>query len=144
MSEQSGEQYPRLARNRHSERGVSTVEFAALFPVFMMLVLATFDFGRAYFEQHVLLEAAQVAARVGTLPDKSNSEVVAAAREVLESAGITVDESNVYTSNAGSNGESGDITTVEVEYDFKPVVGQLFSTWGEAFTLSKVVKMRHE
>jgi Flp pilus assembly protein TadG len=78
------------------ERGAAAVEFALVLPVLLMLVGGTIDFGRLYYQQIVLSNAARDGARLAamgsTYPTATikNRVVAAAAPLSVNIAGVTV------------------------------------------------------
>ena len=122
--------------------GVAAMEFALVIVVAMTLVLGSFDLGRAYYQSHVLLEAAQAAARVGALPLSTGSDVQNAADDVLESSGIT--DASVVSSNVGAAAIRGTETSVTVAVEFQTMTGSLIPGWTGEVNLSRTARMRHE
>ncbi len=58
----------RASRRRHArDRGAAAVEFALLFPLLMLIVFGTIDFGRALNAQITLTQAAREGARLDAL-----------------------------------------------------------------------------
>lgn len=97
----------RLSRLRHhfltlrrEERGVAAVEFALIAPVFLFMMLGTFDIGHTIFMRAVLDGAVQKAARDSALEtgaaSRSNidQEVTAIVRSLSNSATLTFDRQN--------------------------------------------------
>ncbi|MFT4572025.1 MAG: Flp pilus assembly protein TadG [Hyphomicrobiaceae bacterium] len=130
-------------RNRR-QRGVVSVEFAILVPVLAMLILGGVDFGRAFFENHLLLEGARAGVRVAALPRKTNDEVRAAVNQVLSSGGVTVTNDGIVIEKAGWNGNTGETAVVTVNHTFTPTVGRLIPNWSNQLMLSQTVRARHE
>lgn len=124
------------------QRGVAAMEFALVIMVAMTLVLGSFDLGRAYYQSHVLLEAAQAAARVGALPLSTGTDVKNAADEVLEISGIM--DASVVSSNVGTAAIRGSETTVTVAVDFQTMTGTLIPGWAGEVILSRTARVRHE
>jgi len=57
-------------RSGNWSRGQALVEFAMVLPMFVLLLLILFDFGRVVYAQHTLTQAAREATRVGSVaPD---------------------------------------------------------------------------
>jgi len=52
-------------RSKNRSRGQALVEFAMVLPMFVLLLLILFDFGRVVYTQHTLTQDAREAARVG-------------------------------------------------------------------------------
>jgi Flp pilus assembly protein TadG len=69
-------------RNIRFRRGTAAVEFAAVLPLMVLLILGAVEFGRAIMVQHSLQEAAQAGCRVYSV--KANTQ--AAARSMVDEA----------------------------------------------------------
>jgi len=130
------------AGTTYRQRGVTTIEYALLLLPMLVLTLGGIDFGRAYFQSHVLLEAAQAGVRVAALPTSTSSTVRAAAMEVLTSAGLQA--ATVVSSNAGVASSRGATSSVTVSIAFHPMTGTLIKGWSGTKTLSKTAQQRHE
>ena len=53
-----------MRRRGRGQRGQGLTEFALIFPVFILLLVLVFDFGRAIYAHHTISNAARQAARV--------------------------------------------------------------------------------
>jgi Flp pilus assembly protein TadG len=106
---------------RASDRGTTAIETAIVFPVFILMVLGVFEFGRALWTQSALQYAVQVAARCGAV-DVSNcaspSQVISYA--VTESQPLTIPSAD-FSASVQTCGSS-----VSVSYPFTFVIPQLF------------------
>lgn len=56
-----------IRRNTRRERGAAAVEFALLLPVLLLIIGATVDFGRLYYAQNIVGNAAREGARMRAL-----------------------------------------------------------------------------
>lgn len=131
----------RLSRDRRS-RGQSTVEFALLIPVLLVLILILLDGGRAYFTNQVILNAAREGARAGVLPEGSSGDVTTAVNTVMTNA--TLSGQIIAYSNVGSGVPAGATTTVTVTYPFETLTGSFVPGWEGTINLEQTVQMRHE
>lgn len=122
--------------------GQSTVEFAAMVPVFLFLVMLLLDGGRAYYTNQVVLNAAREGARVGILPERSAADVVSAVQAIINEAGYTNETLNY--SNVGTGVPAGATTTVTVGLPFETLTGTLIPGWEGTIPLMQTVRMRHE
>lgn len=110
-----------------SEKGQSLVEFALVLPLFLVLILATIDFGwglRAYI---TATNSAREGARIGAVGDTETNiknKAVSTSSGLLTAANVTV---------TGAQGDSGTSVTVDVDYDYNfitPLGGILSSLTG--------------
>ncbi len=153
---------PHPARAGGRRRGQSLVEFALVFPIFMLMLVAIFDFGLGLYSQMTVINAAREGARVGIVdPTNTNAiqDQVLAMATALDSNNLT---STVACRHPDSNGVetvigcvdavTGDIIEVRVDYDYHmilPLAGllRLVSGSGQttnAIPLSSSVWMRIE
>ncbi len=117
---------------RRRERGQGLVEFALIFPLFILLLLVVFDFGRAVYAHHTIANAARSAARVAIV-DQSADRVEASA--IAQTVGLNPDDISVDLTALTSSCappltlKIGCETEVTVSYDYSPltpVVGAIF------------------
>jgi Flp pilus assembly protein TadG len=76
-------------------RGASLVEFAVVAPVFFLIVLAIFEFGRACMVNALLTEAARQGCRQGVIEGTSSAAIQQAATDYLTSVGISGESAGV-------------------------------------------------
>jgi Flp pilus assembly protein TadG len=81
----------RLRRNRHG-RGQALVEFALVIPIFLLLLVAIFDLGRAVFAYNTLTNAAREGARMAIV-NQYKPSVLAHAKS--ETAIVELDDPSV-------------------------------------------------
>ena len=98
--------YPnqRLQHLRHSERGSTAVEFALILPILASLVFGAIDFGRMLWFKEVLVNAARVGARQGTLFAAGNgqAEIEAAVSASLSAGGVNPSGLTVVANGVGN------------------------------------------
>ncbi len=123
-------------------RGSYIVEFSLIVPVFVLLLTGMMDLGRGYFQTHVLLDAAQAGARVGSLPSSTTTQVSTAVHAVLDPAKIT--GAQITSSNIGGAGARGSTTSVVVTAPFTTLSGTVLPGWSGTINLSQAVNLRHE
>jgi len=68
--------------------GAFTVEFAICSGIFFTILLAGFEFARFMYARHSVEQAAYEAARVGIVPGKTPSNVIAKATQILNATGV--------------------------------------------------------
>src|SRR6185312_16248181 len=61
-----------LRRRTGSRRGQALVEFALVLPIFILLLVGIFDFGRAIYAYNTISNAAREAVRVGVVDQSCN------------------------------------------------------------------------
>jgi Flp pilus assembly protein TadG len=140
-------------RNPRRRKGQAVVEFALVLPVFVLLVFGALEFGRAYFDLHLLTSAAREGARVGSLPNQLEADVQGRVDEFLNgvslsgswSTTITVeDQSGVERTGGLAEAVEGDIVYVTVSYDFQVVVGSLLPNFSGTVPLRGRCAFRRE
>jgi Flp pilus assembly protein TadG len=70
-------------------RGTATVEFAALAPLILTMILGGIELGRCVMVKHVLEEAARAGCRVVTLHEGTKQDAIAIVDLAMQSAGIS-------------------------------------------------------
>lgn len=93
-----------IRSHRLVHRGVTSVEFAAVAPVFFLIVLGILEIGRACMVTELLTEASRRACRQGVIEGTSSSSIQQAAVNYLANVGINGESVNVYVNDvpAGS------------------------------------------
>lgn len=129
--------------HRRRQRGVATVEYSLLALPMLMMSIGAMDFGRAYFQMQVILEAAQAGARSGAMPTTTTLNVTTAVNGTLGVAGLA-SIATITSSGVGVNGQRGDTTTVNVSVPFVTLTGKMFSFWSGTKTLTRTARLRHE
>lgn len=93
------------------------VEFAIVFPVFLIFVFALIELGRAMMVTSLLTNAARVAVRGAILSGKSDSDITTSVDKTLGDQKVagytTVVKVNGTTANA-STAKTGDLITVQI------------------------------
>jgi Flp pilus assembly protein TadG len=123
----------RVGREHDADQGAAAVEFALVVPLLVLLVVAIFEFGRAYHTQIALTAAAREGARVMAVTNRS-SDAVSATRAAAPTLSISDGQVQVSPSSCtpGSN------VTVRVTYPLAMLTGLL----GGGFTLNGHAVMR--
>src|SRR5438128_922964 len=83
---------PRRGRKR---AGAFLVEFAIVAPLMFLLMLATFEFGRAFMVMVLLTEGARVGCRVAVIEGKTSQQIKDAVTSYLANVGINGDTAGV-------------------------------------------------
>ncbi len=102
----------RASRRRQArDRGATAVEFALLFPLLMLIVFGTIDFGRALNAQITLTQAAREGARLDALGEPN---VVTQ----TQNAATGLSPVNVTVTACPAGGSLGSDAVVNVSYQF--------------------------
>ena len=137
-----GRRGPSSPPKKLKQRGQALVEFALILPIFLLLLLAAVDFGRAYFTLQVVNNASREGARRGIIPGTVTSDVTTIVQSRLTSGGLaatpTITVTNVDGAGAGAE------TSVSVSYPFTTLTGTIIPGWTGTITLSQTTVMRHE
>jgi len=119
---------PARARRRR-ERGQSLVEFALILPIFLLIVMATVDFGWALRSWISTTNAAREGARLGVTGASRDAIIT----RTVNHADDLIDRDDVTVT--GAQGNTGDDITVTVSIDYtyiSPVGGFLSFVTGGA------------
>lgn len=107
---------PRFSISR-ARRGVATVEFAVVAPVFFVLVLGVIEFTRAMMVEELLTNAAHEGARAGVLDNSQVSDVTSAVNNYLSAAGVSGATTTVSPSPPSSAAYNQSVTVnVQISY----------------------------
>ena len=96
------------------ERGSSTVEFALVLPIVLLVMLAILQLGLILRDQLVVTDAARVAAREAAVSADDGSVRTAAERTGLRSDALTV--------SIARSGGRGSPVTVDLTYRVEPAI----------------------
>lgn len=153
----AGEADSKMTRRRHiigARRGQAVVEFALVLPIFMLMLMAAVEFGRAYFCIHLMTNAARTGSRAGALAGSAVEDVTDAVDIFLEEAGMAADSWTTTVRVTDSEGEEraggladaqqGDRVAVTVSHDFEVLSGSMIPGWGGTVELSSNCVFRHE
>lgn len=138
-----------MKRDPKHVRGQGLVEFAFVLPVFLLLLFAMVEFGRAWMTKNILTGAAREAVRVAAVQTDyagSTAAAITRATEVLNSAGIAVPPAAVTVNKYDVPDVPEPTLEVIVDYPFPILVGGFFG-WtgmGNVITLSSTTSMRRE
>ena len=127
---------------RRQERGQSLVETAIVFPILLLLLAATVDFGRAFDAYIVLTNAAREGARFGsTNPELTEEEILDIVVTDIMGSGTNltpINESEIVVTVEGQE-EGSEVVKVTVSYPLPMWFGQLIGI--PQVTLTKVSEM---
>jgi len=80
-----------LTRRRSGQRGQSLVEFALVLPIFLILLVGLFDFGRAVYTANAISNAARIATRVAVV-DQNESRIQNTAAVEAPGSGLKAED----------------------------------------------------
>jgi Flp pilus assembly protein TadG len=128
------------------------VEFALVLPVLVLMLFGAIEFGRAYYELHLLSTAARAGARVGSLPEKVETDVEAAVDDFLDSVGLSGGWTTtvVATEPGGTDraslaeAQEGDRIAVTIAHDFQVLAGTVLPGFTGTLTLHGRCVFRRE
>jgi len=107
---------------RRSSRGQGLVEFALVFPLFMLLLMGMVDLGRAVFAYNTITNSAREAARLAIV-NQTEADITKRAGDMSTSLAVTtnIDWARPDGSACGAYKEIGCIVTIEIETDYRPI-----------------------
>jgi Flp pilus assembly protein TadG len=107
-------------RRDRGQRGQGLTEFALIFPLFVLLLLVVFDFGRAIYAFHTISNAARSGARVAIV-DQALARIEATVMDAT--VGVNPDDVSVDPPPSSSCGtlKIGCEMRVTVSYAFRPL-----------------------
>ena len=73
---------PTLMRTVPTQRGAAAVEFALVFPIFLVLLFGTFEFGRLVYLWNTVQEVSRSAARQAVVTDFTNATAITAIKRL--------------------------------------------------------------
>jgi Flp pilus assembly protein TadG len=114
------------------ERGAAAVEFAILFPLMLLVIAAIVDFGRAFFYQIQLTNAAREGARAAVVSDVSDADLMLR----VQSSVPAIDPADLtYVTLIRCPGSDSTVNSaVELQIDFQWVfMGAAFAVAGDTW-----------
>lgn len=102
----------------HDTKGMTTLEFALVLPLVLLLLFGTMDMMRYVWTRNVVVAAAVEAAEVGAIASASDTDITLAAQKVLSPSGLAA-SSFVITRNAAA---VPPVITVRITVDFRYIV----------------------
>lgn len=123
-------------RNRHRRRGQTLVEFALILPIFLLVLMGIFDFGRAVYYYNTLSNAAREAVRVAIV-DQNTTAITDTAVSHAASVGVTSSDVTVEFRTADLSAACaapyavGCVAVVTVNYQYSaatPIISNLLGT----------------
>jgi Flp pilus assembly protein TadG len=102
QKEREGMIFSTGSRKSTMRRAAAAVEFAAVAPIFITLVLGIVECGRMIMVQEILVNAAREGARASTLPGATDPPIDTTVENYLTNAGITASNCTIILTPAES------------------------------------------
>lgn len=137
----------RLRPLSSERRAASVVELALLSPFLVSLFLGMFEISRGILVKESLSNAANRAARVASIPGRSNTDVIPAITEVMTAAGLSGCTSTIRVNGAVadvSTAKKGDRVSVQVSVPVSNVYWLSSTFLDRTQTLSETVVMMRQ
>ena len=128
------------------EHGQDIVEYALIFPVFILLVLGIMEFGILFFNYNTLANAAREGARAGIVPATSACNQACVDAKVLAATNALTTGLNPLALSIAITHPSAGIVKVAVTYNTNLITGPMIAAVGGsgAISLQSVATMRIE
>ena len=133
------------------ETGAELIEFALVFPLLLMTMLGSIDFGLLFQRYQVVTNAAREGARVAVLPGYADGDVTARVTKYLAAGGLTEDPTVTVgaAETIAVGGQCIAVRPVSVDYPHSfSFVGTILTYFGGSeitgTTLHATASMRNE
>jgi len=111
-----------------TERGQSVVEFALVFPILILILMGTIDFGRLFYSYVTVTNAARVGAEYAMDTRRTQADIKQAIKDE-SSPLVTINDSDItLTANPSWTPDSQLI--VEVRTQFTAITPMISAFWG--------------
>jgi Flp pilus assembly protein TadG len=131
-----------MKRDDVRKKGQGLVEFALILPLFVVLLFAMIEFGRAWMTKNVLTGAAREAVRRYAVIPYDNVAAASRATNILTSAGL---DSSRWTINVYSDPVDNNIMRTDVTYNFPVfIIGLIPGLSSNNILLATSTSMRRE
>lgn len=144
----------RLADGRRTRRGQALVEFALVIPIFLLVMVALFDLGRAVFAYNTLTNAAREGARIAIVNQYRPSVIARAKQQTaiveLNDPSVQVNYYQVAPDGTPDTSDTcalvavGCLAVVSFEATYQPItpmVGNIIFPSGVTFTATSVLEV---
>ena len=137
-----------LLRRTRNKKGTTIVEFALVLPLFLLLILGIFDFGRYFFVDHTLQFATREGMRLALVGGKLNGmdRTASIIQKIKDNASLAVDPSKLsiyiypvapgygdptgWETSTANAGDPGSYMRVKTRYTCEfitPLIGAFFT-----------------
>lgn len=135
-----------FARKRH-DGGQAMVEFAIVIPLLLMIMIAVFEFARAWNVYHIMTDAARAGARTAVVADPTVTQdsVINIVRAALARGAVNPDLATITVT--GFRTGTGTPAEVQIELPYQFVFIRPFMGWTSSdasITLTTDFVMRNE
>jgi Flp pilus assembly protein TadG len=113
--------------------GQASIEFALGLTMFLLLIVGAVDLGRAVWVWNTMAHAAREAARYGSVPTRTSTEISDYA--IARATGIGLTSTNV-TVTRGLCGNPASPVVVSITYGFTPINVPIAVAWGGGGTIA--------
>jgi Flp pilus assembly protein TadG len=129
-----------------SKRGQSLVEFALIFPIFILVLVGLFDLGRAVYAYNTISNASRESVRVAIVNQTTTDVTDEALKQAVSLGLVPADVTITYSDPDGSGTPCsspysvGCLASVTVQYGYSPatpVIGQIIGP----FTMTATTEM---
>ena len=108
-------------RQSKTRRGASAVEFALVAPIFFLVAMGIFEFGRAMMVQQMLINASREGARNAIFQNSSTDSAITATIDHLTRSGLTIARERVTVAPDPTTAAHGEPVTVTVAVPYTDV-----------------------
>ena len=129
--------------HRRARTGAAAVEFAAVAPLFVLLILGLIEFGRMVVVQQVITNASREGARQAAMENTTTSGIVSGIGDFLTSSSVNGATVTVSPGSLG-DAEYGDPVSVTVDVGFDQVSWIPDPIFLSGVNLSATTVMRRE
>jgi Flp pilus assembly protein TadG len=156
MQQQRHGEQPMIRTPRRSTRGQGLVEFALVIPLFLLVLIAIFDLGRAVFAYNTLTNAAREGARIAIVNQYEPSIIAKAKQQTqiveLNDPSVSVDFYQVNADGTPNTSSQcaliavGCLAVVSFEATYRPItpfIGNIIFKNGVTFTAHSVLSVEY-
>jgi Flp pilus assembly protein TadG len=129
--------------NSRSEKGQVLIEFALVLPLLLLLLFGIIEFGRAFFQKNMTINAAREGARFAAVQTTWNiGKITAAAKAPITPESLKTGATVVVVPQ--SKPSTGGSVQVTVTTGFKTILPRLILPLGASTGISASATMRYE
>lgn len=133
----------KLRSKLKNRQGASAVEFALVAPIFFLVAMGIFEFGRAMMVQQMLINASREGARNAIFQTSTTDTAITATIDHLSRSGLTIARERVTVSPDPNTAAHGDPVMVSVAVPYSEI-GWIPGFFMGGRTLSASTTMSYE